>query len=211
MKIYSEKHLTLQTKVKEVASEIASFLKTGVSEKEAYRQAIQIIKNDNRIEGIWHPIVIKFNKSTLIEGVKYRPLEEVKLKDIAVIDLGLIVDGVEIDYGITVGFSEKTQRLVRSAKDILNLSISELKESHNKYSPSSFYKFICEQAKAYNVDQIAQSAGHSLGVYPTSKSKVKIHPLESALDFSAYPAWMIEIHVSDGNYGAFFEDLVYLA
>ncbi len=211
MMISAVEHSILQNKVKYIANEIASFLKIGLSEKDAYAYAKQLIKSDGQIEGIWHPIVIKFDESTLIKGVKYRPRDDIKLKNIAIIDLGLILEGIEIDYGITVSLNKKCHALLQSARSILNIAVKELEKSHHKYTPSGFYQFICEQTKKATLTQISESAGHSLGVFPTPKSKVKIRLNETAKDFSAYRAWMVEIHVSDGSYGAFFEDLVYLS
>ncbi len=44
----------------------------------------------------------------------------------------------------------------------------------------------------------------------TKKGKGNDKKNEKAKDFSDYTAWMVEIHISNGVYGAFFEELVYL-
>ncbi|MEQ9115881.1 MAG: M24 family metallopeptidase [Rickettsiales bacterium] len=208
--ITAAEHLILQNKAKEVVAKVASFLKPNLSEKEVYKFARETIKNDPDIEGIWHPITVKFDRSTLIDGVLHKPSEDVLLHEVAIIDLGLIINGVEIDYGVTVGFNKKAKQLANKAVEILHKALNELEQNFSKYSPAEFYKVIEGYAKESNLFLISKSAGHSLGIFPTPKSKIKIRPDETALDFKEYAAWMVEIQVSDGSIGAFFEDLVYL-
>lgn len=201
-------HLILQSKIKELVYRISKNLRSGMSEAEAYNYAKELIKNDPQIEGIWHPIVIKFDASTLIEGVKHKPERNVLLNSIAIIDLGIIVDGMELDYGISVSLNSNCAPLVEAANQLLAIAKDKLSESHGNMTPSGLYNWIAERALQMGYKFIASSAGHSLGAFPTPKSEIKIRPTESASSFERYKSWMIEVHISNGVYGAFCEDLV---
>lgn len=207
LEIY-EKQVIGQNCCRQVLDKIAQQLKPGVSELEIYNIAKSIIKSDEKIQGIWHPIVIKFDQSTLITGVSHKPDASTLYKEIAIIDLGIIVDGIELDYAQTFGISEEAKQLVHTTDKVL-LEFTNL-ITKQKISPQTAFEQLCIIAKEHKVTQIAETAGHLLGLFPTMKSKVKISAEQSSLNSLPPGSWMLEVHLSNSRIAAFKEELVFI-
>lgn len=211
MKSMSELHAHHHEKQQFVWSLIRNYakkLKPGMLEAEMYAELNHVLAQ-NGASKIWHPTVLKFDESTLNTSVKHTSVPGRTLNEIAVIDLGVIIDDLEIDCGDSFGFTPSAQRLVTAMHDVFDVTKQKLLTDFQITSPAELYEFVSEQAKQRGFMQIAPSAGHLVGPYPTPKRDVKITPTCEAKSFPE-GWWMIEIYLGDGVRGAFFEDCVYL-
>lgn len=204
-----KKQLIGQEFCKEILHNIAQQVKPEMNELELYDIAKIMIKNNHKIQGIWHPIVIKFDNSTLTTGVKHKPDASVLFKEIAIIDIGIIVDGIELDYAETLGISKEAKELINTTNKILEEFMNLL--TTQKISPNLAFEHLCKLANSYKVTQIANTAGHLLGIFPTMKAKTKISAEKSDLTSIPPGSWMLEVHLSNSRIASFKEELVYIA
>ncbi len=196
------------TLCKIVLEKAEQLLQPGMNELELYTKLKTFIKSIPEIEGIWHPITVKFDQSTLNTDIRYKPSEECKYNEIAIIDVGLIAGNIELDDAKTFGITPRAQSLIKKTDTIMN-EFKRLCTNNKKLSPSQAFLELCKIAKSYGVVQIADTAGHILGEFPTIKSNVKIRTSEEAQYFTP-GSWMLEVHLSDGEIGCFKEELVFL-
>lgn len=201
-------HKDTQGKVWNLLYEFSKKLEPGMFEDETSKLLNDFLAQRN-LNQIWHPTVLKFDESTLNTSVKHKPVANRKLTEIAIIDLGIVVDGLEIDCGDSFAFTPSSLQLTHHLHQVFQLAKSKLLQDWQSLAPSSLYKFICECAQNLGVQQISSSAGHLVGPYPTPKREVKI---TSECIHTHFPPgwWMIEIYLSNGKNAAFFEDCVYL-
>lgn len=190
-----------------IISEAGASFTVGLSEVEAYNQLNEIMTKHG-IANFWHPTCIKFDDSTLQPGVRHRPQSDVFLNKIAIIDIGIIIDGFEVGCGKSFGFSDSGRKLAQSAKDIF-LDTATFLKTNPATPPAQIYAWMSSRAKHYGYEQIAPTAGHALGAYPTPKKDPKISPKDTNKNLSK-GGWMIEVHISDGTHGAFYEDLIWI-
>lgn len=195
------------TLCKEVLEFANESLRPGMNELELFKNLKTFILNHPDIDSIWHPIVVKFDQSTLNVGVKHKPSESVVFNEIAIVDIGIVSAGIELDDAKTFGASQNAKDLI-AVIDPIMMSFREF-VLNSKSSPKEAYFELTKIARNYGVKQIAQDAGHILGVFPTMKSKIKIRESEEAKSFTN-GSWMLEVHISDGKIGAFKEELVYI-
>lgn len=203
-----EKILILREKGKEIFKHLASRLTPGVSEKEYYDFIIKTLIEQG-VEKNWHPVVVKFDESTFKEGVKHIPSSEIIYNHVAVLDVGFVLDGIELDFGETFTNDSNYFSLVEASKKIASEGIKLIKSHDGDIPPNEVYTFLCKKAETYGFGMIAQNAGHRIGQYPTPKSEIKIRKNDPAERFCG-GGWMIEVHIGDGRFGAFFEDYFYL-
>lgn len=192
----------------QVLAEAERYLRIGMNELEFFTILKDLIKSNPEIEGIWHPIVVKFDHSTLTPGVSHQPNERVTYNEIAIVDIGIIAGGVELDYAKTFGATKRAKELI-DVTDIVMEKFKQLCIQNQELSPKQAFFDLCEIAKHHGFTQIAESAGHVLGVFPSMKSKVKIKASEEAKHFTP-GSWMLEVHLSNGDIGSFKEELVFL-
>lgn len=199
-----EKHFELQKKGWLILGEIEKCLQIGMTEKELFSKAEGIFEEFG-VSQIWHPTTIKFDENTLNPGISRSPSTTMKFTEMAIIDIGVVLDGLEVDCGRSYGISDTSQKLAKSAEAIFE----EIKPFLSGLSPAETFQKICTLAEKRKLTQIAESAGHKLGPYPTPKrlEKIQINNTNPSLSSGG---WMVEIHVSDGKFGAFFEDFVFL-
>ena len=199
-------HLKIQNYGKLIFQELKKLLYIGITEKEAYTKISDFLKQHNDIDRLWHPIVIKFDSSTAIPEVSYKPSEKT-LSRIVTIDIGIVIKGFEVDYAETwlVSSSQNLQNMIDSAKNVLSIASANI----TSYSPKNLFFEIKHLIDETGYLHVAKTAGHRLGKFPTKKSLIKIRENEEAIHFDK-GGWVIEIHLTDGKHGAFFEDLVFI-
>lgn len=191
----------------DILTEAKEWLQPGINEVEAHEKLTATFKNFN-ITDFWHPTCIKFDTSTLKPGVRHKASKDTCLQNMAIIDIGIIINGFEVDCGRSFGFNDETKKLAQTSEDIFLETKQKLKQEPT-LAPADIYKYICDRATHHNYEQIAPTAGHSLGAYPTPKRDPKISPKDSNSQLTP-EGWMIEVHISDSKNGAFFEDLIWV-
>ncbi len=191
-----------------ILNDIEENLKFNISEFELYQIAKKIIKDHPKVQGIWHPIIIKFDQSTLATGIKHIPSKTIFYNEIAIIDIGIIVDGLELDYGQTYGKTKEARQLISVTDKVFDRFKGIV--VNKKITPQVAYRNLCAIAEEYGVKQIADHAGHLLGSYPTQKSHVKIGIEFDQVECIPCGSWMLEVHLSDSYIGCFKERLVFV-
>ena len=204
----NNQHPKLQQKGWEILAEIITLTKPGISEWQATQNANEVFKKHG-ITQFWHPTCIKFDKNTLKPGVAHKAEKETFFKHMAIFDIGPVIDLVEVDCGKSVGLDTKSQKLAQDSQLIFNEACTYLKKNIENLSPSAFYTAIQKMCSDHDLEFIAPSAGHRLGPYPTPKRACKISASDTNNRFES-GGWMIEIQVSNGEFGAFFEDYLEL-
>ena len=193
---------------KKILEEAEKLLRPGMSELELFTKLKNFITSIPEIEGIWHPIIVKFDSSTLNTDIAYKPSGNSTYNEIAIIDIGIIANGIELDDAKTFGVTQKAKTLIQKTDAIIN-KFKILCTENKELQPKQAFLDLCEIAKLQGVTQIAKTAGHVLGEFPTIKSKIKIRASEE-VEYFTPGSWMLEVHLSDGEIGCFKEELVFL-
>ncbi|MCA2959940.1 MAG: hypothetical protein IOD12_06770 [Silvanigrellales bacterium] len=162
----------------------------------------------------WHPIVVKADAHTLVPGVAHKALPGCVPKELVVLDVGIVLDGLEIDCGLSVGFTAEAKKLAHEARELTSELIAFLKNKAgegSECSPAAAFVELQRLADARHLTQVAASAGHRTGPYPTPKRDTKIRADDPASHFAPGP-WMVEVHVvnASGRMAAFYEDCFYV-
>ncbi len=207
-----QNYVDLQTKAQskgwELLHSIASDLELGMSEAQASELAEAKLKSFG-VNQIWHPTVIKFEEATSVPGVRHKPSSSRLLANIAYIDLGVVIDGMEVDCGKSFGFSQASSDLAEASEKICKQMISEILSS-SLVSPSAAYQQYLNIVEGTKYSSAGGTAGHRLGPYPTKKKETKISPKDVSECFQP-GAWMFEAHLTDGSWGAFHEELFFVS
>ena len=203
-----QRHCFLQEKGWQILAAIAAKVLPGMNELEAQRMAAATLAECG-VAQTWHPTALKFDFSTLAPGVGQKPNPHSVLQHIAILDLGIVLEDIEVDCGLTLGFTPQAKRLAALAKSLCAETIHAVQTAHTPLRPSDAFAWIEQRALALGVRQIAPAAGHRLGPYPTPKKATKIRVLDEAEVFEK-GGWMVEVHITDGTFGAFHEDFFWV-
>lgn len=206
---YTDKQVIEKTKyaakiADELLQAISGFIKPGITEGEVRKKTLELYKEFG-IEKNWHNPYIYFGTNTILT-FKDKPVEEKILQneDIAYIDIGPIIDGVEGDAGHTLVFGENKlfKELKIQSENIFNSTCDYWRK--NNPTGIELYKY------AHNITEKAgfifnlNPAGHLIGSFPHKGWKDGL---------SAYPYipeagyWILEVQIRhpEKSYGAFYE------
>lgn len=203
-----EQQKQAQSRGWEVLTSIAEDLEIGMLESDAAQMAAQKLSAAG-ITQIWHPTVIKFDGATMLPGVRHKACDTRALKQIAYIDLGVVIDGMEVDCGQSFGFSPEAKQIAQSASDICHEMIAWALLNKKETCPKRCYEEFLSLVEKSGYSAVSPTAGHRLGPYPTKKKETKIS-LKDATDTFESGAWMLEAHISNGSIGAFHEELFFV-
>ncbi len=192
---------------KQILEEAKKILQPGISELEVFTRLKVYIESIPEIERLWHPIKVKFDHSTLNTEITDKPSETSTYNEIAIIDIGIVANGIELDDAKTFGITSEAKILIEKTDQIMKEFKALIEDI--RPSPRQAFLNLCDIALFYGVTQIAPTAGHVLGEFPTRKSKIKIRESEEA-EFFTPGSWMLEVHVQMGNIAAFKEELIFL-
>ncbi|MFW0776595.1 MAG: M24 family metallopeptidase [Rickettsiales bacterium] len=188
--------------------EILTQLKPGVRESEIKQYALDCFARNN-IEKTWHPPYVRFGDNTLLTYMDKAHEDRVLGEDdIAFVDIGIVLDGIEGDAGRTVSMGNDTIKLaLREASQSL---FHTARDFWKKENPSGvvLYDFIHEQAKKQGFEFILDPAGHLIGEFPHRGWKRGINHFPETID----PAkWILEIQIRHPELpiGSFYENLLY--
>lgn len=208
LETFRQLHPELQKRGWEMIKRASQKLAPGCSEKAIFTELESHYK-EMGVTQIWHPTCVKFNEATRIPGVRHKASDSVLLEDIMYFDLGVVIDGVEVDCGKTFGFTPEAQKIAEVSEIICRETAEKILSNQKTLSPAEAYRFMESRAKHYGYELAADTAGHRLGPYPTSKREIKMSGDDAAPSFTS-GGWMIEVHIRDEKRGAFFEDVLYL-
>lgn len=212
VKEYTQEQILERTKYsskisKDLLNEVLLVLKPGMRESEAKLKA-QELHAKFGVQKNWHNPYVRFGKNTILtfqnKSTEDRILEE---NDIAYVDIGPIIDGVEGDVGCTVVFGENKlfHDLKFQSENIFSLGLKFWKKE--KPTGIELYEYIKKQTESMNFLFNLNPAGHLIGAFPHKGWK------EGLNAYPYYPEpgyWILEIQIRDKKepYGAFFEDVL---
>lgn len=212
VKEYTQEQILEKTKnsaqlSKNILQEISLILKPGITESQARDQALEIHKHFG-VEKCWHNPYIRFGENTILT-FKDKPEVDRTLRedDIAYVDIGPIINGVEGDVGQTFVFGE--DKLFQSLKTQSEKLFLFGLEFWRKEKPTGIvlYEYIKDLSKKNGFIFNLNPAGHLIGSFPHKGWK------EGLNTYPYYPEpgyWILEIQIRDNDlpYGAFFEDVL---
>jgi hypothetical protein len=202
------RHLQGQILGQNCIKEFGNKLQPGMTEWQA-QQELEILLTAYGFSAIWHPSVVKFDEATLSPGVRHQARKDARLQSMAVVDIGPLWQGLEVDCGDSFGFDAEAEELALRARDICKTAIHWIQENQSTLAPAAAYQKLVELAKIQGYEFLATTAGHRLGPYPTPKRDSKVSATDSAAQFIP-GGWMLEVHIGKGPNGAFYEEFFYV-
>ncbi|MBI3591226.1 MAG: M24 family metallopeptidase [Candidatus Melainabacteria bacterium] len=184
--------------------EISKIIKPGITETQARIKAQEIYEKHG-IKKSWHKPYIYFGTNTILTFMD-KPKEEKTLqeKDIAYIDIGPIIDGVEGDAGHTLVFGNNSlfNELKLQSSRIFNLGVDFWRK--NNPTGIELYKCIYKLTEEAGFIFNLNPAGHLIGSFPHKGWKEGLH----TYPYPPEPGyWILEIQIRhpEKPYGAFYE------
>lgn len=186
----------------------ASQFDVGMTEDDGMRILDELCDNFG-VERKWHPHKFRIGKNT-IKSFREKSEKDVVLQenDIYFIDIGLVINGHEGDYGqtFTVGQNIEYANCQKACREVFY----ELQDLWKKedLSGEDLYKKGEELAKSKGYILNPKMDGHRLGDYPHglfykgSLSNFDKKPVENL--------WVLEVLIRhpEKDFGAFFEDIL---
>ncbi len=206
---YTEKQVLEKTKhAAKVAHDLLKVIcleiKPGMTESKAKIKALELHEKFG-ISKNWHNPYIRFGTNTVLTFKDKSGSDNIlQEEDIAFIDIGPIVDGVEGDAGCTVVFGNNKLfcNLEEQSEKIFQLGVDFWRK--NKPTGIELYGYVQkETTKAgyiFNLDP----AGHLIGSFPHKGWKEGLH----TYPYCPEPGyWILEIQIKhpEKSFGAFYE------
>lgn len=213
VKEYSQAQIIAETKrvssgAWDILNEITAFIKPGLLESEATEKAEEIYQKYD-VQRLWHPTQIRFGKNTTLTYMDTKE-EDIRLKedDIAYVDIGVVLDGIEGDVGHTLVFGKNLlfKEMQKLVQETFKQAVAFWRQ--NNCTGIELYNFVVEKIEAAGFEfNLKPTAGHLIGAYPHKGWKRGLNtypnPVESGM-------WVLEVQCRHPKlpYGAFYEDVV---
>ena len=201
----------LQRAAKTILEEVQKEVNVGMN----FKDIEALIKRNFLRAGIeksWHPIKVRIDQDT-IKNFREKSDDAIKIKDgsIYFIDIGVVKDGYEGDFGNTFvvgGKSRVKEDLILNCKNVFNRTVQYWRR--NQASGSELYDHASSLCKEYGLELNLEMSGHRIGSYPHGVF-YKGSLLENTYPISEN-CWVLEIQVicPSMNLGAFYEDIITL-
>lgn len=207
-KFNKETYMEARKLAKKIVLLTASQFDVGMTSADGERILGELCNNFG-VERLWHPHKFRVGTDTT-KPFRKKSDPEIKLQenDIYFMDIGIVVNGHEADYGqtFTVGQNLEYAKAQKSVREIFN----ELQDSWREtdISGENLYNNATELAKTKGFELNLAMDGHRLGDYPHgvfykgSLSKFDKKPIEDL--------WVLEVLIKHPTeeFGAFFEDIL---
>ncbi len=209
---YSEQQILEQTQhaahmARNMCHQICSELQPGMTESQARTMALELMQ-DNGITKHWHKPYIRFGCNTLLTFLD-KAHEDCTLheEDIAFVDIGPIINGIEGDVGRTVVFGNNpmyedlqfwSEQLFRKGREYW---------LDNHCTGEELYHYIRHKAEEAGYSFILEPAGHLIGAFPHKGWKDGLNRYPYLVEPGL---WILEIQIRhmDFPYGAFHEAIL---
>ena len=200
---------TAREKTWEAVEAIKSFIRPGMTEKEAIQKANAYFASQG-VKKFWHKTHIRFGESTVLSfNDPYREHVVLQETDIFYIDIGPVWDGVEGDCGDTFVMGENPE-FTRIKADVKTI-FEQTRDYWRAQKPSGVELYQYAQDQTEKMGYLLHPAyvkGHRLSEFPHfAYTKIGTGDLE----FSPAPdRWILEFQICDRSmkFGAFYEDLL---
>ncbi|MCM2494033.1 M24 family metallopeptidase [Burkholderia glumae] len=180
----------------------------GMRESEANARCNTLL-TEMGMDRIWHPVLIRFGRSTLKTfGERAEADPVLAADDLFFIDLGVVWGRHEGDAGATyvVGDDAAMRACAQAAKTIHD----EVAERWRTTGCGgiALYRYAAERAEAHGWRLNLEMRGHRVSDFPHA-----IYQAGKLADFDGAPAggrWVLEIQIAHPTrpFGAFYEDLL---
>ena len=190
-----------------VLNQISSMIKPGMGESRAREIAGEVFES-HKIKKSWHKPYIYFGPNTILTFMDKSAEEKIlQERDIAYIDIGPIINGIEGDEGRTLVFGEDELflDLKHQSERIFKLALNFWKESTPTGTElyQHIYKLTNEAGYIFNLNP----AGHLIGSFPHKgwKKGLNTYPHTPEPGY-----WILEVQIRHPKkpYGAFYEKVL---
>lgn len=192
---------------RDMAYELASLIRPGMTEDDAHRMYKEICQKYS-IEKNWHPAKLRFGPNTLKTFKEPSDPYTLQEEDIFYVDIGPVVDGHEADYGETfvIGSNYDHKHVSECSKKLFDEVCEHWKKT--KTRGPALYEWATKRASEMGYHLNMGSDGHRIGDFPHHvffKGAI-IECNEELLP----NAWILEIQLDHPKlkFGAFYEDIL---
>lgn len=192
-----------------ILDEICEFVKPGVTESEATEYCYKVFEQHS-YDRIWHKPFVRFGQNTVLTCYEQNKTDLIlQEEDIAYVDIGVVLDGIEGDAARTLSFGNNAryQEIVTLTEDLFVQGKQLWQEQ--KVTGIELYRHMEAIANDRGFECHLDKAGHLIGSFPHASAKYKDglnHFPESIEAFQ----WIVEVQIKDPelNVGGFYEQLL---
>lgn len=192
-----------------ILDEICDFVVPGVKESEVL-QYTDLVFKQHKIDRIWHKPEVRFGDNTTLTYLdRSKKDNQLQTQDIAFIDIGIVINGIEGDAGKTLVFGDNAlhQDIAIATKELFH----EARNFWLEQSPTGIelYSYLIQRAKVRGYICNLNPAGHLIGSFSHATAKWK-YGLNEYPDRIEACRWILEVQIRHPqlNVGGFFEDLL---
>ncbi|MDF1654808.1 MAG: M24 family metallopeptidase [Coxiellaceae bacterium] len=194
----------------EILEVICDAIKPGVKESEMVAYCFEVYKKFN-VDRIWHQPLVRFGKNTVLTCLD-RADDDLTLQqdDIAFVDIGVVIDGIEGDVGKTLVLGDNAE--YQALADYTKTLFMQAKEywQSQPVTGVELYDFVRAEAEKQGYDCPLNHPGHLIGSFAHAASRW-------TKGLSRYPEvvrsnhWVLEIQIKHKQqpFGGFYEQLLY--
>ena len=190
-------------------AEVALLLKPGITESQMVQRINQHFKQSALVQ-YWHKPYVRFGRHTTLNFYDVVKDEDLILQpnDIAYLDIGPVIDGIEGDAGQTYVLGDQNpeyQAIQQCCEILFNQGLTYWKQ--NNPTGIALYDFLKAEATQAGYTLDLDPAGHLIGRFPHKGWKKGLnhygYPIDAGL-------WILEIHLLSPckTFGAFVENLL---
>ncbi len=189
--------------------QICQAIKPGVKESEIKAYCFELYEQCG-VDRIWHQPYIRFGQHTVMT-FHDKTDEDLTLQseDIAFVDIGIVIDGMEGDVGRTLVFGDNAEyQALADYTEALFFEAADYWRA-NQVTGLELYDFVQQQATAHGYECPLQQAGHLIGQFSHAQTRW-------TKGLSHYPelvqpgCWVLEIQLKhkEKQFGGFYEQVL---
>lgn len=203
------------------AIEDQRLIRPGESEDGLSRAIFDLAAADFGVEKHWHRRVVRSGPHTRLLFRELPPDRTIEEDDIVSLDLGVVFDELEADFGrsYVLGEDPEKRRLVGDLATIF-AACRALYLASPEITGRDLFAHVCEAATARGWSFGGEHAGHLIGAFPFSteernhaRNRIRPDnewPMHAAGPHGEPRHWILEVHLLDptGAFGGFYEELI---
>jgi len=203
------------------AIEERRLVRPGETEESVSRAIFDLAASELGVEKHWHRRVIRSGPHTRMLFRELPPDRTIEEDDIVSLDLGVVFDDLEADFGRTYVLGDDPEK-ARIAGDLAVIfrECQELYARTPAITGRELFAHVCAASKAGGWTFGGEHAGHLIGAFPFSRAE-RDHARNRIRPDNEWPMhapgpngeprhWILEVHLLDptGAFGGFFEELI---
>lgn len=203
------------------AIEDRKLVRPGESEDSISRAIFDLAAAEFGVQKHWHRRVIRSGPHTRMLFRELPPDRTVQDDDIVSLDLGVVFDELEADFGrsYVLGDDPEKRRLVGDLAAIFQ-DCRRLYVDSPRITGRELFAHVCEASQQRGWSFGGEHAGHLIGGFPFSRDE-RNQPRNRIRPDNEWPMhedgpqgeprhWILEVHLLDptGTFGGFYEELL---